>query len=243
MPQLEYEQLIDPHRPNWLGSASVASFLTLWTSLICSFPRTLVFKNQRARFVRRGGEPGGEASFIRRVPANRVVSGSGGNKRKVRQAATAATGARKRAGAGGRETGTGAAGTGDSTDRQCKCSKTEREWLQICSGMGTGCSLGSNVSRIYVLEFRNVVELEGTGVYRYASDYADAALRNAVDERPGSRTTKLLMLSLDRDLAADLQRMGLQRMTTASVNCRCSGMLLSPDDHGKLTRGVWVHVT
>ena len=30
-------------------------------------------------------------------------------------------------------------------------------------------------------------------------------MRNAVDERPGSRATKLLMLSLDRDLAADLQ--------------------------------------
>ena len=57
----------------------------------------------------------------------------------------------------------------------------------------------------HLLEFRNVVELEGTGAYRYASDYADIALRNAVDERPGSRATKLLMLSLDRDLAADLQ--------------------------------------
>ena len=57
----------------------------------------------------------------------------------------------------------------------------------------------------HLLEFRNVVELKGTGAYRYASDYADAALRNAVDERPGPRATKLLMLSLDRDLEADLQ--------------------------------------
>ena len=59
----------------------------------------------------------------------------------------------------------------------------------------------------YLLEFRNdiVIELEGTGAYRYPSDYATAALRNAVDERAGSRATKLLMLSLDRDLAADLQ--------------------------------------
>ena len=30
----------------------------------------------------------------------------------------------------------------------------------------------------HLLEFRNVVELEGTGAYRYASDYAYAALRN-----------------------------------------------------------------
>jgi len=57
----------------------------------------------------------------------------------------------------------------------------------------------------HLLEFRNVVELEGTGAYRYPNDFANAALRNAVDERPGSRATKLLMLSLDRDLAADLQ--------------------------------------
>ena len=56
-----------------------------------------------------------------------------------------------------------------------------------------------------LLEFRNVLELEGTGAYRYASDHATAALRNAIDERPGSRAIKLLMLSLDRDLAADLQ--------------------------------------
>ena len=57
----------------------------------------------------------------------------------------------------------------------------------------------------HLLEFRNVVELEGTGAYRYASDHADPALRNAIDERAGSRSTKLLMLSLDRDLAADIQ--------------------------------------
>ena len=57
----------------------------------------------------------------------------------------------------------------------------------------------------HLLEFRNVVELEGTGAYRYASDHAVPALRNAIDERAGSRSTKLLMLSLDRDLAADLQ--------------------------------------
>ena len=56
----------------------------------------------------------------------------------------------------------------------------------------------------HLLEFRNVVELEGTGAYRYPNDFATIALRNAVDERPGSRATKLLMLSLDRDLAADL---------------------------------------
>ena len=57
---------------------------------------------------------------------------------------------------------------------------------------------------LHLLEFRNAVELEGTGAYRYASGYADVALRNAVDERPGPRATELLMLSLDRDLAADL---------------------------------------
>ena len=57
----------------------------------------------------------------------------------------------------------------------------------------------------HLLEFRNVIELEGTGVYRYPNDFANPALRNAVDERAGSRATKLLMLSLDRDLAADLQ--------------------------------------
>ena len=57
----------------------------------------------------------------------------------------------------------------------------------------------------HLLEFRNVLELEGTGAYRYASDHATAALRNAIDERAGGRAVKLLMLSLDRDLAADIQ--------------------------------------
>ena len=57
----------------------------------------------------------------------------------------------------------------------------------------------------HLLEFRNVLELEGTGAFRYASDYADVALKDVVDEKPGSRAIKLLMLSLDRDFAADLQ--------------------------------------
>ena len=58
----------------------------------------------------------------------------------------------------------------------------------------------------HLVEFRNVIELDDLGAYRYPNGYADAALRiNAVDERPGSRAVKLLMLSLDRDLAADIQ--------------------------------------
>ena len=57
----------------------------------------------------------------------------------------------------------------------------------------------------HLVEFRNVIGLEDTGSFRYANDHADAALRNAIDERPGGRAVKLLMLSLDRDLAADLQ--------------------------------------
>ena len=40
---------------------------------------------------------------------------------------------------------------------------------------------------------------------RYPNDFANAALRNAVNEEPGGRAVKLLMLSLDRDLAADMQ--------------------------------------
>ena len=56
-----------------------------------------------------------------------------------------------------------------------------------------------------LIEFRNVIGLEDTGCFRYANDYADVALRNAIDERPGGRAVKLLMLSMDRDLAADIQ--------------------------------------
>ena len=67
----------------------------------------------------------------------------------------------------------------------------------------------------HLLEFRNVVELEGTGAFRHASDHANVALRNAVDETPGSRAIKLLMLSLDRDLAADLQ---------GAVSLKCCGL-------------------
>ena len=55
------------------------------------------------------------------------------------------------------------------------------------------------------VEFRNVIGLEDTGCFRYPNDHADLALRNAIDERPGGRAVKLLMLSLDRDLAADIQ--------------------------------------
>ena len=40
----------------------------------------------------------------------------------------------------------------------------------------------------HLVEFRNVVGLEDTGCHRYANDYAyaDAALRNAIDERAGA---------------------------------------------------------
>ena len=57
----------------------------------------------------------------------------------------------------------------------------------------------------HLIEFRNVIGLEDTGSYRYPNDFAVPALRNAIDERAGGRAVKLLMLSLDRDLAADLQ--------------------------------------
>ena len=57
----------------------------------------------------------------------------------------------------------------------------------------------------HLIEFRNVIGLEDTGSYRYPNDFANAALRNAIDERAGGRAVKLLMLSLDRDLAADIQ--------------------------------------
>ena len=57
----------------------------------------------------------------------------------------------------------------------------------------------------HLVEFRNVIELDDSQAYRYPSDYADAALRNAIDDRAGGRAVKLLMLSLDRDLAADIQ--------------------------------------
>ena len=57
----------------------------------------------------------------------------------------------------------------------------------------------------HLVEFRNVIELDDSQAYRYPNDHADAALRNAIDERPGARAVKLLMLSLDRDLAADIQ--------------------------------------
>ena len=52
----------------------------------------------------------------------------------------------------------------------------------------------------HLVEFRNVIELDDSGAYRHPNDHANVALRNAVDEEPGSRAVKLLMLSLDRDL-------------------------------------------
>ena len=68
---------------------------------------------------------------------------------------------------------------------RCFCHSALRKWPRFCSGMATGCSLGSTASRIW-LSFRNVMELEGTGAYRYRIDLRDAALRNAIDERPGA---------------------------------------------------------
>ena len=59
----------------------------------------------------------------------------------------------------------------------------------------------------HLVEFRNVIELhvDDSGAYWYPNDHATAALRNAVNEEPGGRAVKLLMLSVDRDLAADVQ--------------------------------------
>ena len=57
----------------------------------------------------------------------------------------------------------------------------------------------------HLVEFRNVIELDDSGAYRHPNDHANVALRNAVNEEPGGRAVKLLMLSLDRDLAADIQ--------------------------------------
>ena len=34
----------------------------------------------------------------------------------------------------------------------------------------------------HLIEFRNVIGLEDTGSYRYPNDFANAALRNAIDE-------------------------------------------------------------
>ena len=39
----------------------------------------------------------------------------------------------------------------------------------------------------HLVEFRNVIELDDSGAYRYANDFATVALRNAVDERAGGR--------------------------------------------------------
>ena len=82
--------------------------------------------------------------------------------------------------------------------------QVERQEVQIRARMAAGLQwhgdrlLPGEQCNSHLLEFRNVIELEGTGAYRYANDFATVALRNAVDERPGSRATKLLMLSLGR---------------------------------------------
>ena len=57
----------------------------------------------------------------------------------------------------------------------------------------------------HLVEFRNVIELDDSGAYRHPNDHANVALRNAVNEDPGGRAVTLLMLSLDRNLAADIQ--------------------------------------
>ena len=51
----------------------------------------------------------------------------------------------------------------------------------------------------------DVLGLDNTGSFVYPDNYADAALRGTLDTRPGSRATRLLMLSLDQDLTADLR--------------------------------------
>ena len=65
--------------------------------------------------------------------------------------------------------------------------QVDRQAVQIRARMAAGLQwhgdrlLPGEQCESQLLGFRNVVELEGTGEYRYASDYANAALRNAVD--------------------------------------------------------------
>ena len=87
---------------------------------------------------------------------------------------------------------------------------------------------------VHLVEFRNVIKLEDTGSYRYANDYAYVALRNAIDERPRARAVKLLMLSLDRDLAVDIQ--SKSGATADDDNQLQVQAYATPDDEGSETR-------
>ena len=71
-------------------------------------------------------------------------------------------------------------------DRQAQQAKQEKARMGVSLQWNGDRLLPGEPCESHLLEFRNVVELEGTGAFRYASDYADVALRNAVDERPGS---------------------------------------------------------
>ena len=72
-------------------------------------------------------------------------------------------------------------------DRQAQRAKQEKARMGVSLQWNGDRLLPGEPCESHLLEFRNVVELEGTGAFRYASDYADVALRNAIDERPGSR--------------------------------------------------------
>ena len=71
-------------------------------------------------------------------------------------------------------------------DRQAQQIKQERARMASSLQWNGDRLLPGEQCESHLLKFRNVVELEGTVAFRYASDYADVALRNAVDERPGS---------------------------------------------------------
>ena len=87
-------------------------------------------------------------------------------------------------------------------ERQAK--KTRRKKMTQVQWTGDRLEPGDNPDSHFA-RVEDVLGLDSTDSFVYPNDYADAALRGTLDTRPGSRSIRLFMLSLDQDLAADLR--------------------------------------
>ena len=125
------------------------------------FVRFHVRKFRKSRFVRRGGEPAGEAGFVRRVQADRVAERESRRSERELDEQREQRQEQEKRQEQSRQSRQQKQQRAEAEAGRC-IAREEREWLRVCSGMGTGCSLGSTANRTW-LSFRNVIELEDTG--------------------------------------------------------------------------------
>ena len=107
--------------------------------------RSHVRKFERSTLRQTQREPAGESSFVRRVSRDRVAEQ--GSRRYERSLISRESSDRSRREASRADREAEEAGRGAGENRQVYLPFELRKWPRICSGKGTGCSLGSNATR------------------------------------------------------------------------------------------------